>query len=86
MTISVRPAKAKEYRTEDLDFAAYLKTFEIKILRLEPNKTRGVTFVFEHCDDIDELWSEWVNCTGEVVAFDFVTQQRLLKAMLHAQR
>jgi len=70
------------YSTNDLYFAAFLKTAGCKMARHEKQGNR-IIFVFEEAPMIDDLMNEWYSREAKVDALTYADNIRNLKSLCH---
>lgn len=70
------------YKTNDLYFAAFLKTAGCNMLKPERQGNR-IWFVFEETPMIEDLMTEWMTRNAKVDALSFADNIRNLKSTCH---
>lgn len=72
----------KDYRTEDLYFAAFLVARDVEMLDTN-RKGTVVEFVFDNVDNMRELRNAYFSGEGEVGARSYANALRSLKSLIH---
>jgi len=80
----VKNGNGKDFRTNDLYFAAYLQVIGAPLQKTEKDPSGKVYFCFDTSIlNLDELKTAWFNHTGRVPGLPYANAIKSLKSVCH---
>lgn len=77
------PASENVYRTSDLYYAAFLRVAGVTFIEASRDPEGRTHFMFENSNSIRELKTQYFNRSAKVSAFEYATEIRAMKSLVH---